>query len=71
MQVKVLSQTGKWFLARKEFTDWIGNDQSSLLWLHGDGMQMYTLSSVIEFLITVLLSGNWKNKSYVSRSLRI
>lgn len=38
MTARVLSETGQWFLGRREFKDWIGSDQSSLLWLRGNGM---------------------------------
>lgn len=41
MKARVLSETGQWFLARREFKDWIGSDQSSLLWLRGNGMPLH------------------------------
>lgn len=71
MRARVLSQTGQWFLVRREFTDWIGSDQSSLLWLRGNCMQLYALSSNIELLVTSMPSGNWENKPHVSHHLRI
>ena len=71
MRARVLSQTGQWFLVRREFTDWIGSDQSSLLWLRGNCMQLYALSSNIELLVTLMPSGNWENKSHVSHHLGI
>lgn len=71
MKARVLSETGQWFLARREFTDWIGSDQSSLLWLRGNGMLLLASSINIELLVTELPSGNWKDKSNVSQHFQL
>ncbi|KAI9722499.1 MAG: hypothetical protein M1828_004746 [Chrysothrix sp. TS-e1954] len=50
-QDKVLEGTGAWLLSDQAFTKWLNEDESSLLWLHGDpgkGKTMLAISMVKE-----------------------
>ncbi|KAI4211489.1 MAG: hypothetical protein LQ351_005791, partial [Letrouitia transgressa] len=66
MKEKVLSETGQWLLERNEFRDWIGRDQSSLLWLKGNGMPLYVHQSNNHVVTVKLFSWNGKDKFDVS-----
>ncbi|KAL9607780.1 MAG: hypothetical protein Q9167_007337 [Letrouitia subvulpina] len=66
MKARVLPETGRWFLERQEFRNWIGCKQSSLLWLKGNGMFLYTYYSNGHIVTVKLISGNRENEFNVS-----
>jgi len=57
---RLLEGTGSWILGDRVFTQWLNEDQSSTLWLHGDpgkGKTMLAISLIEELSKVVKLEG--------------